>query len=272
MKRIVFLVFLIGTTLSGQKFEKFQVGESVEKNPQKAMLMSAVIPGSGQFYTKSVSWGIFYSALEVAGISGIIYYQQTGNDKVDTYKSFANEHWDVVRWLDDYYREYENPWSNPAAEKTHNVYLYVGNQRYTFAEFIQTYERWEDWQSVREHIDLEKEYHFYENISKYKQFKQGWDDWEEYKNDPAYQVLEKSSPNQERYAAMRKKANDLLKHSTYFSSAIMFNHVISAFDAYFRTTRWNKFLSQNVHLKMIPSMYTQNQGLMIHLHIDLAGL
>ncbi len=271
MKRIILLFLILSASLSGQKIEKIQVGEP-EKNPRKAMLMSAVLPGTGQFYSQSVSWGIVYSVLELAGISGTVYYNQAGNAKTDDYTSFADNHWNVIRWLDDYYGEYEKPWANPAAEKTHNVYLYVGTHRYTFTEFIQTFETWKDWQAYRDQIELEKEYHFYENISKYKQFKQGWDDWQEYKDDPDYQVIRRSSPNQEHYADMRKDANDLLKRSTYFTSALMFNHLISAFDAFFRTSRWNKHFAHRVHMNMVPNLSSRNQGLTFHMQIDLEGL
>ncbi len=271
MKRIIFLLLFLSTLLSGQKIEKIEVGQA-EKNSRKAMFMSAVLPGTGQFYTRSVSWGIVYSAPELAGISGAVYYQHSGNLKTDDYKSYADNHWDVIRWLDDYYGEYNEPWTNPAAEITHNVYIYVGTRRYTFTEFIQSFETWEEWQSFRNRIELEKEYHFYENISKYKQFKQGWDDWKDYKDDPYYQAIQRSSPNQELYATLRKDANDLLKRSTYFTSALMFNHLISAFDAYFRTTKWNKQFAHNVHINVVPNLYSQNQGLMIHMQIDLAGL
>lgn len=94
------------------------------------MLMSAVLPGTGQFYSQSVSWGIVYSVLELAGISGTVYYNQAGNAKTDDYTSFADNHWNVIRWLDDYYGEYEKPWANPAAEKTQCLSLCRDTQVY----------------------------------------------------------------------------------------------------------------------------------------------
>ncbi len=259
------------TTLSAQEKEKIQV-TTPEKNPRKAMFLSAVLPGSGQFYSKAPGWGMLYSALELAGISGAVYYHQTGNHKTDEYEIFADNHWDVIRWLDDYYGEYQDPYNNPEAAKTHNVYLLVGNRRYTFMEFIQTFRSWEEWQDVRNRISLEKEYHFYENISKYKQFKQGWDDWREYKDDPYYQVIQRSSPNQEKYAVMRKEANDFLKRSTYFTSAVMFNHLISAFDAYLRTTRFNNRLTRQVSVRVVPSLLPGHEYLTLRMQINLGHL
>ena len=271
MKRISFLLVLMLTFLNAQTPIPIPSNPE-EKSPRKAMLMSAVLPGTGQFYSKNTSWGIVYSALELAGITGIIYYKQAGENKTDQYERYADNHWNDIRWLDDYYGEYFEPYNNNNAEKTHNVNIYVGYKRYTFMEFIQTFRVWDDWQDIRNHIELEKEYHFYENISKYKQFKQGWDDWQNYRNDPYYQVIERSSPNQEKYANMRKYANDLLKRSGYFSSAIMFNHVISAFDAYIRTTKFNNSLTQNIKFQLVPAVITGNQGLTLHMQIDLVKL
>jgi hypothetical protein len=271
MKQFILISLFLITSLSGQEIEKIQVA-SLEKNPRKAMVMSAVLPGTGQFYSKAPAWGIVYSAIELAGISGAIYYHQSGNEKTNQYEDFADTHWDVIRWLDDYYGEYHDPYVNAEAAKTHNVFLLVGNRRYTFTEFIQTFRTWEDWQDVRDRIDLEKEYHFYENISKYKQFKQGWDDWRDYKDDPDYQVIQRSSPNQEKYADMRKYANDLLKRSTYFSSAIMFNHLISAFDAYFRTTKYNNQITRHVKVRVIPSVFPGNESITLTMQINLGHL
>jgi len=271
MKKISLLLILTYTLLNAQTPLRIQSSLD-EKNPRKALLMSAVLPGTGQFYSKNTSWGIVYSALELAGITGIIYYKQAGDKKVDGYERFADNHWDGLRWLDDYYGEYLEPYNNNNAEKTHNVNIFIGYKRYTFMEFIQTYRTWDDWQDMRDRIELEKEYHFYENISKYKQFKQGWDDWQDYKNDPDYQVIERSSPNQENYANMRKYANDLLKRSGYFSTALMFNHVISAFDAYIRTTKFNNSLTQNIKFQLVPAVITGNQGLTLHMQVALVKL
>jgi TM2 domain-containing membrane protein YozV len=271
MKKLCVLLILNLSILLAQTPLKIPSNPE-EKNPRKALLMSAVLPGSGQFYTRNTAWGIFYSTLELTGITGIIYYKQAGDKKVGDYERYADNHWDGLRWLDDYYGEYVEPYNNNLAEKTHNVNIFIGYKRYTFTEFIQTFKTWDDWQDARDRITLEKEYHFYENISKYKQFKQGWDDWQDYKNDPKYQVIERSSPNQEHYANMRKSANDLLKRSGYFSTALMFNHVISAFDAYIRTTKFNSTLTHNIKLQLVPAMVTGHQGLTLHMQVDLVKL
>jgi hypothetical protein len=92
------------------------------------------------------------------------------------------------------------------------------------------------------HVIIRKSSEYYENIGKYNQFFSGWDD-----ADPANPKIEKTktgdiawSANRRAYVNMRGEANRLKSLATYAVSAILFNHVVSATDALFSASRWNR--------------------------------
>jgi hypothetical protein len=229
-KAFITCLMLVSTAFSDGPESFSQTLNGAEgKSPQKAMLYSAVLPGAGQWYAGSPIASAIYTSIEIAAISGYFTYTNKGVNMVSDYEKFADNHWDVFRWLQGYYSE-------NATEETHNVYILLNGKRYAFKEFIESFSSLPDPENNA--YDIVKEYHFYENIGKYKQFKQGWDDYEAYKNDPDYaNTISRSSPNQENYTQMRYDANIYLKRSGYFASALLFNHVISAMDAGLRIHR-----------------------------------
>ena len=108
-------------------------------------------------------------------------------------------------------------------------------------------------------LNIEREYHFYENIGKYAQFKAGWDDWlpgGEDPGDPMNGDYGQYSDNQYLYSSMRRDANKYLHMAGYFASAVVFNHVISALDAGLNIKLHNK----NDHLSVfaLPSVDINN--------------
>jgi hypothetical protein len=69
---------------------------------------------------------------------------------------------------------------------------------------------------------------YYENIGKYDQFAGGWNDFLNFNSDPDTVYMSDLRNN---YLNQRKDSNDALKMATNFATAIMFNHIISAFHA-----------------------------------------
>ena len=110
-------------------------------------------------------------------------------------------------------------------------------------------------------IYTEKDYHFYENIGKYKQFQTGWID---YGDSLGYETLYRSSPLQDKYSDMRFDANQLLKGATYAVSAVMFNHVISAIDAMIRTKKYNNRNNLSFKINAVPMIY-KDKGAIVNM-------
>lgn len=199
--------------------------------------LSAALPGAGQLYAGSKGMAALYLTLEAAFITGNIYYTRQGHLKVSEYESYADGNWDVERWLENY-----NPLHDAS---THSAVVYVDNRAYSphilggsngynamMADINDGYTT----------LSIMKDYHFYENIGKYEQFKSGWNDWiagGEEPGNPDEGIYPKYSDNQYAYASMRRTANQILKAGGYFGTAVFLNHIVSAIDAGFRINKLN---------------------------------
>ncbi len=80
-------------------------------SPLLAGLFSAVIPGAGQFYTKSYWQGAAFLGVEV--ISWIAYakYEKKGDQQTQAFQNYADTHWSVIRyayWIQANYPAYYN--------------------------------------------------------------------------------------------------------------------------------------------------------------------
>ncbi len=249
MKKILIITILVlslSTFIFGQIPKKFEIVKK-PKSPKKALIMSAIVPGAGQFYSKSKIAGIVYGALEITGLTSAILLKQSGEDGKIEYKKYADGHWNVNYFLEGYT-------GNP---KTHDMIIIVDGNRYSVRD---------DWNSLsnaynkhENNVTAVKDYHFYENIGKYKQFQDGWID---FGDSTGYETLYRSSPYQSKYSDMRYDTNQLLKSSSYVVSAIMFNHIVSAIDAMVRTRKYNDGNSVSFNMNAVPLVYDDNGAIL----------
>jgi len=188
-----------------------------QRSVGKALLFSAVIPGTGQFYNGSFLKGLAFVGIEIGAWAVNAIYTQRGNEKEDQFELYANAHWSE----DDY-------WD----------FIFAACQRDPMSaayncsrDDLQSLRRWE-----RDHfshfLPEEKNQTYYENIGKYDQFNVGWDDTDI--------ELGRDSANRELYTRLRKKANDQFKIATYGASMVLVNHVLSMFDAAYSSYRFNR--------------------------------
>ena len=214
-----------------------QIPEKIESNTKSIPLgvgLSVCIPGAGQFYAEKPWMAALYLGIEAVAITGTIYYKQKGAQEIVAYEDFADAHWHVDDWLDVY---------NPAVDpSTHRSTVYVDWRSYSPEIESDYLLMMADIADGFTHLEIEKDYHFYENIGKYQQFRQGWDDWVaggESTSDPDHGIYARYSENQYNYAALRRHANYILDIGKYFGTAIFLNHFISAIDAGFRLKKHN---------------------------------
>jgi len=73
--------------------------ETGRKNPAVAGLLSAAIPGAGQLYNGS-SLGYLFLGIEAAAWISHVSMHETGMDKQDQFKGFADAHWSWDRYRD----------------------------------------------------------------------------------------------------------------------------------------------------------------------------
>lgn len=240
---MLFTIFVFG-----QIPKKIQVAKK-PKSPKKALMMSAVLPGAGQFYSKSKLSGIVYGALEIAGITSAIWLKKSGENSIDEYKNYADNNWNVLKFMNEY----------DGDPKTHNMVISIDGKKYSVRD--EWGALYDDFSDSYVSIKAEKDYHFYENIGKYKQFQTGWTD---YGDSTGYETLYRSSPYQVKYSDMRFDANQLLKGSTYVVSAVMFNHIISAIDAAIRTRKYNDRNDLSFKMNAVPIAYN-DKGVILNM-------
>jgi len=199
------------------------------KRVRRAFLMSLAVPGAGEFYSGSELKAAVFAGLEASFWALYFTYNSKGNRLVEEYKKFADEHWDLKRWyLDGLLNDLTG--LKDSRSETHVIWIEYGGQEYpAIDDSLDIYFPGE-WEDMIKHEEFEpvKDDEYYENIGKYDQFASGWDDFLEYneRSDTLFM-----SPNRDKYLSMRWDANKAFEVATAFVSAIMFNHVISAFDA-----------------------------------------
>ena len=155
MKRTIILLCLLFVLVGCIQADKINANH---KSAKKAMLLSSIFPGSGEFYVskKSITAYIF-PVLEVGFWTGYLYYNQKGDDEENKYKKYADEYYDrdkqfhTQRLLIDVH------------EGTDDVYD-DGHQ-----------DEWGNGGLFR--LDKQNTQHFYEDIAKYDKYVFGWQDW-----------------------------------------------------------------------------------------------
>ncbi len=192
-------------------------GEGGTRSVAKAVVFSAVIPGTGQIYNGSILKSIFFLAVEVGTITGYIINQNRGGDLENLFEAFADQHWVEL----DY-------WQSVAFDSGLTQTDIAGLDMFTLRGILSGYER----RKFSHFLPERKNQQYYENIGKYDQFNAGWDDGEA--------IRARDSENREQYTLMRKDTNDHFKRASNFAAAALFNHVLSALDAGWTAKRHNK--------------------------------
>lgn len=250
MKKIIILLLIFSMSLQAQIPNKI---ESKSKSIPLGVALSTAIPGAGQLYAEKPWVSALYIAIEAAAITGALYFKAQGKKGVDDYEDFADENWHVENWLNIY-----DPAIHPT---THHAVVYVDQSAYS-PENKLDYERMiADINDGYDKLTIWKDYHFYENIGKYEQFKMGWKDWvpgEETSSNPELGIYAKYSDNQYSYASMRRAANKLFEFSTYCGTAIFLNHFISAIDAGIRIKKHNE--NQDILLTLTVAPIIRSEG------------
>ena len=219
------------------------------KLPGRAMLLSAVIPGTGQLYAGAKIRGAVFLALEAAGWTAFAMYQTKGKNKEDEYEDFADDHW--VR--NDYWAAVQeiantNEWTGPPVEQAN------------WSELINYLP-----QNFTHELPSTNTQQYYEMIGKYlSQFGFGWDD--EMDDPDTTQYWDGSFANNRPgvYNDLRHDSNQLLDKATIALEIVLVNHVISALDAGFLVRRQNK--------RAIETSLNVEQKMFNHEPITMAGV
>jgi TM2 domain-containing membrane protein YozV len=209
-----------------------------KKSPLLAGLMSAILPGSGEFYVGEYLKAAIFFAVEAALITVAVVYDNKGDDLTAQFEAFADEHWSAEKYSDyilDNWQELG------LAEQCSIRINRDGN--------LQPWERvnWNDMNSCERMISVfshqlpnHGEQQYFELIGKYRQYSSGWDEFiiGNSFNDVPQIMLD--------YAHMRGQANDAYNVAAKAVIGIYINHLLSAIDAAWSASRYN----ENLALKM----------------------
>ena len=209
-----------------------------KKSPILAGVMSLLIPGSGEIYVGEYLKAGIFLAIEAAVVTTAIVYDGKGDDKTTEFQNYADDYmnpdhnWSVVR-----YAEWLNQYEGASIPINPD-------------ESLPPWERvnWDDVnaaESGSHKLPPHGEQQYYELIGKYHQYSSGWNDFTGGGN------KDQVSPNLIYYSGMRGDANDYYSVASTAVIGIYVNHFLSALDAVWSATQFNKDLAIKVRLENI---------------------
>ena len=233
---------------------------SYEKSPGKAFLLSAIFPGTGEFYAHARWRALAFGSVEI--FSWLMYFsnKSKGNDLEKKYMQYADTHWDFDDWMENsgLIEQFCGP------QHTHPLFITYkkdGSEQ----EFMTDKDFYGVYNSLLTDgglIEPVKTRDFYENIGKYDQFACGWYDFIETqtKDGVFVDTTIYMNPARNHYLHQRKDSNDALKMATNFATVIMFNHLISAFHAQIAAKQYSSEPKQEVswHVGLLTDIRYKN--------------
>jgi hypothetical protein len=209
------------------------------KSPYLAGALSLLVPGAGEVYCGSYLLGGIFLAAEATGWYFNIDQNRRGDDATTEFEKYADEHWSVVKyaeWLNNYAKNFKG------GENSKTIAINPD----------QSLPPWQrvDWEALNEvEAPIEKfshrlpahgEQQYYELIGKYLQYSYGWDD--KLEQGDGWSDLSPSS-RYHQYSGMRGDANSFYNTAETIASLIIVNHLLSAIDAAWAATRFNKTIT-----------------------------
>lgn len=248
-----FLIFVISQNVSSQEtnqFRKLELKEKLlnqeinenpisnvnlgnsskkkgEKSPYLGAIFSGLIPGTGEFYAESyIKAGIFL-AIEAGLWAAFVTYENKGDDQTEYYQNFANENWDVYKyagWLKD-----ESFTGSEGIDLSANKE--VLRRQINYCESL----------NFSHQLPPYGDQQYYELIGKYQNFVPGWADADlnvvNRNNYGSYKTTMFTN-----YSYDRQQANDYYNKKSTASTLIVLNHILSAADAAWSVSMFNKDL------------------------------
>ena len=210
-----------------------------KKSPVLSGVLSAILPGAGQVYNED--WWIagVFVAVEAALITTAVVYDNKGDDQTEYFENYADDYtnpdhnWSVVRyaeWLAQYEGADLNKIMIPGTEGLPPW------ERVNWAELNAA-------EKGSHNLPPHGEQQYYELIGKYHQYASGWNDYTGGANN------ELISPNFTYYAGERGEANDYYNTSSTAIMGVYINHVLSAAEAVWGATRFNKNIAVNFRVE-----------------------
>ncbi len=226
------------------KVTKTEATKTGEKSPVLGALMSAVLPGAGEFYAQSYIKSAIFLALEIGLWTMYGINQSNGNSTTEEYQNIANQNWDIYKYA-----------------------AWLKNQNFQGAQGIDLNV---DKETLRRQVNVVEQQNFshslpefgaqqyYEVIGKYQSFIAGWSYSDtNVVNSSNYLTYRPSQVDD--YMGIRQDANDYYDMASLSTNLVIVNHILSAADAAWSVTMFNKDLKVHTSLEM-RSLYSTKEG------------
>ena len=221
--------------------------------PGKALLLSAILPGAGQYYAKSPLMAALFLGIEIGAWAGVAIYHGEGMDKEDEFMAYADAHWiyggpGVPGDEYDSYFQYEywaaNIWGRDGDSGTQDDNWLGGEDEWYNKPWEDKLQYLPSDGFTHELDPNDKDQQYYEMIGKYGQFATGWEDYDEDYPFDGWRANSTITPMRDNYLTLRKESNDALDMSKNFTMVVLTNHLLSALHAGFTVSLHNKKLAQ----------------------------
>jgi hypothetical protein len=234
-------------------------GDVSHKSPWLAAGLSALLPGAGEFYAENYWKAALFFAVDVAAWTIAYSNDKKGDDQTTYFQSIADEKWNVVKYAEFSLNRFlseapENRRAVISANLIRDRNAALPSQRVDWRlmnEFEDYISRSQAGKYYSHRLPEYGEQQYFELIGKYPQFNPGWfdapPDWVYSETDV--------SPTLKAYAVERGKANDYYARATTFVTVAIVNHVLSAFDAAWTASSYNKHLHASMQMQTIPTEF-----------------
>ncbi len=209
-----------------------------KKSPFLAGVLSLVIPGAGEIYTEEYLKAGIFIAIEAAIITTGLIYDKKGDDKTTEFQNYADDYtnpdhnWSAVRYA-QWLNQYKN--TNIPINSDESLPPW---ERVSFSDINAV-------ETGSHKLPPHGEQQYYELIGKYHQFAPGWNDYTGGGNH------DEISPNLIYYSTMRGDANSFYSVASTAVIGMYVNHFLSALDAVWSATQFNRDLAVKVRLENI---------------------
>jgi hypothetical protein len=240
------------------------------KSPWLAGVLSLAVPGAGEVYTKNyLKAGIFFAA-EVTFWALAYSNDKKGDDQTALFQAYANKHWNAVRytnWTLDHLNALNpgNPNLKSRDEYSDRIYgdiITIDPEEcsppFSCIDWVELNSMERDvaygaYNGYTHTLPFYNEQQYYELIGKYHQFSRGWDDSDPDPNRDNVIPIRSTSQRFYEYSRMRAKANDFYHSASTWINIALVNHLLSAVDAFWSATEYNKALHASARTRMIPT-------------------
>ena len=224
---------------SGEKINLFNSDK--EKNPILAAALSAIVPGTGQFYAKNYVKSAIFLGVEAGLWITYAIFQKKGDDQTDIYRKYADDNWSVRKYA-SWLKTEGFPGSGIIDPNLQNLEI-----------LRQQINACEDSAGFSHKLPPFGDQQYYEVIGKYQNYVSGWSEAIGVtKNN--FQTFKLAQVDF--YMNERERANTYYNNGSLTLTVVIVNHILSAADAVWSVSIFNKSLEvkTSVNVKYIYSM------------------